>query len=241
MSEQDTDAKKKDDPFAEALQAAADAVDRVRGKNPEDEDPAEEAAPAAAAPAPVESAPAPVESAPADAEALEAARKETAGWKDRALREAAALVNFRKRATKEKEELRKFAVESLLKDLLPVADNIERALAHAADDDPLAAGVGMVSKQLLGVLEQHGCKPFDAQGRQFDPAIHEAMTQVERDDVEPGTVVEVFQRGWYLADRLARPAMVIVASAPAGAPRDTQPVADVDEDEKEASDADEEG
>ena len=148
------------------------------------------------------------------AAALEAAESEALEWKTRAQWAHADVANLRKRATKEHQDARKFAVEALLKDLLSVSDNLERALAHADADDPLAQGVEMVLQQFRVILEQHGAKPFVALGELFDPAHHEAMTQLETADSEPGTVIQVFQRGWMLNGRLARPAMVMIAKSP---------------------------
>ena len=146
-------------------------------------------------------------------------------WKSRAYRATADLENGRKRFSKEREELRRFALEGLLKDILPVADNLERATAHAtAQEGSLLDGVKMVLNQFNQVLERRGAKPFDALGQPFDPQFHEAMQQFPRDDVEPGTVIEVFQRGWKLHDRLARPAMVIVSRAPDPPAREPEPV-----------------
>lgn len=149
---------------------------------------------------------------------IETLGKEVEEWRSRAYRGAADLDNFRKRALKERDELRKYAIEGVLKDLIPVADNLERALAHAgAAGGALADGVAMIAKQYLGALEKHGAKPFDPKGEQFDPQFHEAMSQMPREGVEAGIVIEVYQRGWMLHDRLVRPAMVVIASGePAG-------------------------
>jgi molecular chaperone GrpE len=146
---------------------------------------------------------------------IEALTKEVEDWKGKAYRAAADLDNSRKRFAKERDEQRKFAVESLLKDMLPVADNLQRAVDHAGESEgALLQGVQLVLRQLLGTLERHGAKPFDPKGQPFDPTFHEAMTQMPRADVEPGTVIETFQQGWMLHDRLVRPAMVIVSRAP---------------------------
>lgn len=147
---------------------------------------------------------------------IETLGKEVEDWRSRAYRAAADLDNFRKRALKDRDDLRKYAIEGVLKDLLPVSDNLERALAHAGGaGGALAEGVGMVHKQLLSALEKNGAKPFDPKGQPFDPQFHEAMSQLPRADLEPGTVIEVYQRGWMLHDRLVRPAMVIISAAAA--------------------------
>lgn len=176
---------------------------------------------------PAEAAPltaSPAEALSADAGAVEAEiaalqkevetlGKEVEDWRSRAYRGAADLDNFRKRTLKERDEARKYAIEGVLKDLIPVADNLERALLHAgAGGGALADGVAMISKQFLGGLERHGAKPFDPKGQQFDPQFHEAMSQMPREGAEPGSVIEVYQRGWMLHDRLVRPAMVVIAA-----------------------------
>ena len=101
----------------------------------------------------------------------------------------------------------------MLKDLIPVADNLERALAHSGGGGgALADGVSMTLRQYLAALERYGAKPFDPKGEQFDPQFHEAMSQIPREGAEPGSVIEVYQRGWMLHDRLVRPAMVVIAA-----------------------------
>jgi len=146
--------------------------------------------------------------------ALGKAEKAADDWRNRAMRSAADLENARRRFNKERDELRKFGADGLLKDLFPVLDNLERALAHAESTDGLAEGVQMVLRQFTQILEKNGATSFEAEGQPFDPQIHEAMTQIATSDVEPGHVVSVFQRGWKLHGRLVRPAMVVVAAAP---------------------------
>jgi molecular chaperone GrpE len=133
---------------------------------------------------------------------------------EKLLRAAADLDNYKKRSAKERAEIEKFGTERLLKDMLPVVDNLDRALAHAQKDDPLAGGVKMVLKQLEDVLGRNGVKGFSAMGQMFDPARHEAMQQVLTQEQPPGTVVMEHARGFTLHDRLVRPAMVGVAAAP---------------------------
>ncbi len=135
---------------------------------------------------------------------------------DRFLRQAAELENFKKRALRERDEFVRFANEALIKDLLPVVDNLERAIAHASgggNGKPLVEGVEMVLKGLLDVLAKHGVTQISAAGQFFDPAKHEAMAQVESTDHEPNTVVEELHKGYMLHDRLLRPALVSVAKA----------------------------
>jgi len=140
---------------------------------------------------------------------------------DRFLRAAADLENYKKRAAREREEVQKFGVEKLLKDLLPSVDGLDRALAAAPEGDPLIQGVKLVRASLEQALGRHGAKGFSAMGKPFDPAIHEALLQVPTADQPPGTVVLEHARGWTLNDRLLRPAMVGVAVAvPEGAATD---------------------
>lgn len=133
---------------------------------------------------------------------------------ERMLRAAADLENYKKRAQREKEEIQKFGSEKLLKDLLPVLDNLDRALAAAPAGDPLTAGVTLVRSNFEQVLARHGVKGFSAVGQPFDPAMHEALMQVPTADKPPGTVVVEHARGFTLNDRLVRPALVGVSVAP---------------------------
>jgi molecular chaperone GrpE len=137
---------------------------------------------------------------------------------ERWLRTAADLENYKKRAQKERDEVQKFGIEKLVKDLLPVLDNLDRALAAAAADDPLVNGVKLVRSSFEQALSRHGVKGFSAMGLPFDPARHEALMQVPTADAAPGTVVLEHARGFTLHDRLVRPAMVGVAATPAPAP-----------------------
>ncbi len=153
-------------------------------------------------------------------EKLKVASAEAADFKDRALRAAADLENVKKRAQKEREDVQKFGSEKLLKDFLPVLDNLDRALAHAkspADFESLREGLAMTRKLFEDTLGKHGVKGFSALGQPFDPHRHEAMQQVETAEVAPNTVVTEVVRGYTLNDRLIRPALVAVSRAPAGA------------------------
>ena len=146
---------------------------------------------------------------------LAKAREEGRQAQDRWMRERADLENVKRRAAKEKADLAKFASEGVLRDLLPVVDNLERAIAHAEDQsDPLLAGVKLVLKSLQDVLARYGVTRVKARGALFDPAEHEAVAQVESAVHEPNAVVDEHQAGYRLHDRLLRPAMVTVAKAP---------------------------
>jgi molecular chaperone GrpE len=133
---------------------------------------------------------------------------------DRLLRSAADLENYRKRAAREREEIQRFGVERLVKDLLPVVDDLDRALAATPPGDSLAEGVRLVRASFERVLGRHGVVGFSALGEPFDPALHEAIVQVPSADAAPGTVVLEHARGFKLNDRLVRAAMVGVAVAP---------------------------
>ena len=137
---------------------------------------------------------------------------------DRLLRTMAEFDNYRKRVTREKEGLVKYGTERLACEILPIVDNFERALeqSHSATDtDPLIDGLQMILKQLLTALEKFEIKPFNSTGEQFNPEIHEAMAQQEHPDHEDNTIIEQFQKGYMLGERLLRPARVIVSRAPA--------------------------
>jgi len=148
---------------------------------------------------------------------LEKAREEARQSHERWLRERADLENLKKRIARERAETMKFANESVLRDLLPILDNLERAVAHAesgGDGQPLVEGVALVLKSLFDVLERHGVKRIEAKGTPFDPAQHEAVAHVESAEHEPNSVIEEHQPGYRLQERLLRPALVSVAKAP---------------------------
>lgn len=135
---------------------------------------------------------------------------------DKYLRAVAELDNVRKRAAKDVENARKFALERFASELLPVRDSLEMGLASAdqADAAHLREGSVATLKQLVATLERFGVSELDPQGEPFDPALHEAMMMQPSAGVEPGTVVTVFQKGYLLNGRLLRPARVVVAAAP---------------------------
>jgi molecular chaperone GrpE len=146
---------------------------------------------------------------------LEQLRRQAADAQDRYLRSQAELENTRKRLRREMEDERRYAELTLLADLLPVLDNINRAIEAAeknADATSLLSGFKMVDQQLNRVLEKHHVKPIDAEGQPFDPAVHEAILQQPSDDHPPGTVIGVGQTGYKLHDRVVRPTQVIVST-----------------------------
>ena len=169
--------------------------------------------------------------APADPEALgrrvaeldaelAAAREEARQSHDRWLRERADLENLKKRTARERQDAVRFGNESLLRDLLPVVDNLERALAAAegsGDVRSLATGVELVRKAFTDTLQRHGVERIPAAGQRFDPACHEAVAYVESDTHEAHHVMQEHQAGYRLNDRLLRPAMVTVSKGRAGA------------------------
>jgi len=137
---------------------------------------------------------------------------------DRLLRTAADLDNYKKRAAREKDEVQRYGNERLVKDLLPVVDNLDRALAAATSGDALVSGVELTRRLLLDALGRSGVTSFSAKGQPFDPRLHEALMTVASTAAAPGTVIEEQQRGYYLHERLIRPAAVVVSTAPPAAP-----------------------
>lgn len=152
-------------------------------------------------------------------QALAASREEAQKNWDLYLRARADLENYRKRAQREKEDAQKYGNESLLLEILPAVDNMERALAHSDVEtrDAVLTGVRMTLDMLQASLKKFGVTPVDtAPGTPFDSALHQALGQVESAEQPPNTVVQELQRGYLLNDRLLRPALVMVAKAPAG-------------------------
>jgi molecular chaperone GrpE len=147
------------------------------------------------------------------------AQKETeaAANLDRYLRERAELENVKKRLQREKTEAVRFACEALVRDLLPIIDNLERAVEHAeggGNGQPLVEGVRLVLKGALDVLERNGVRRIEAKGERFDPSRHEALAQVPDPGREPNEVVEQFLPGYQMHERLLRPAQVSVSTPP---------------------------
>lgn len=134
---------------------------------------------------------------------------------DQMLRLAADYDNFRKRARREQEDVKRFGIEGLLKDMLPIFDNLDRALVHSTNDkDPVIAGIRMVVKQFQDVLAQYHVVAFTSVGQPFDPARHEAVGQEPSETVPAQAVARELQQGYMIHDRLLRPARVMVAVPP---------------------------
>jgi molecular chaperone GrpE len=130
------------------------------------------------------------------------------------VRSQAEIENVRKRFQKDKQDLAKFANEMIIKQLLPVADNLEKAITHSTDEnalDALREGIDLTLKGFLDTLEKNGVECVEALNQPFDPNFHEAVSQAENNAVEPGTVVNELQKGYTLNKRLIRPAMVVVS------------------------------
>ncbi|MCX8117034.1 MAG: nucleotide exchange factor GrpE [Desulfobacterota bacterium] len=145
---------------------------------------------------------------------LEEKEREAKENLDRLLRVAADFENYKKRTVKEREEWTKFANEDLIRAILPFIDNLERAVNHAekvADAGVLIEGVRLTLKEIHRTLNRFGLTAFDSVGQPFDPERHEAMLMVETDQHEPNRVVEEFQKGYLLNERLLRPATVSVS------------------------------
>ena len=136
---------------------------------------------------------------------------DAAEWRNRYMRTLADFENFRKRSEREKAEYFKYALGGTFKDMLPVLDNFDRALEHAEEGDDFHKGVLLIYKQLFDLLTRGGLKAIDEAGVRFDPNIHEAVIREEDTSVPSQTVSAVLQKGYFLHDRLLRPAMVKVA------------------------------
>ena len=141
--------------------------------------------------------------------------KESAEYKelqDRYLRLAAEFDNYKKRNAREYTQMREWAASDLILDLLHIADDFRRALQHDSEDvENYKQGMKLIYGKLLEVLQKKGVKEIDAVGKQFDPNFHEAILQVEVDDQDDGIIVEEVEKGYFLNDRVLRPARVVVA------------------------------
>jgi molecular chaperone GrpE len=146
---------------------------------------------------------------------LESLEKEAKESYDRFLRVSAEFENYKKRAAREMNDFRKFANESFVKEMLPIVDNLDRAIESSSNDDhaqnSVVEGVNMTLKEILKVFEQFNVKPFESLGKAFDPALHQAVMQEETDDHPENTVLNELQKGYMMHDRLLRPAMVVVS------------------------------
>ncbi|MBB5210942.1 nucleotide exchange factor GrpE [Microbulbifer hydrolyticus] len=151
-------------------------------------------------------------------EEIASLHQQLADHKDMVLRAQAEVQNARRRAQQDVEKAHKFGVEKLLKDLLPVVDNLERALSTIDSEDEsqkaVVEGIELTHKSFIDTLGKYSVEVIDPAGEPFDPELHQAMTQVPNGDVEPNTVLDVFQKGYRLHGRLMRPAMVVVSKAP---------------------------
>jgi molecular chaperone GrpE len=148
---------------------------------------------------------------------LAQARDEARANHERWIRERADLENLKKRAARERTDAVRYGNESLLRDLLPILDNLERAVGHAqggGNGQPLVEGVALVLRAFRDMLERQGVTRVEAAGAPFDPTHHEAVAHVESDQHAPNAVMEEHQAGYRLHDRLLRPALVTVAKAP---------------------------
>jgi molecular chaperone GrpE len=161
------------------------------------------------------------EGAEAPLDPLEGARAEAQRYKDQLLRTAADFDNYRKRSRREVTEAERGAREDLLRELLPVFDNLERATSHAetaTDVQSLADGIRMVMRQFADTLQRIGIDRVATVGAAFDPTVHEAIQHLESGEHAAGIVMAEVQAGYRTGERLIRPALVVVAKAPAGPP-----------------------
>lgn len=154
---------------------------------------------------------------PRDDGAAEALARELAEERERTLRLRADFDNFRKRSARERDEFARRALADPIRELLPVLDNLERALGAPGDGDDLRNGVELIAKQFVDALRKFGLAEIPALGLPFDPQVHEAVARVESDEVEVPTVLDELQRGYWLNERLLRPAIVRVAVPGRGA------------------------
>ena len=152
---------------------------------------------------------------------LESKEEELSQAHDRLLRVSAEFDNYKKRSARETDEFRKYANQALLKEFLPVVDNLELAISSTDGkreiDKSLVEGLEITRKEILKVLEKFNVKPVEAVGTPFDPEFHEAVMRQESDEYAENTVISEFQKGYLIHDRLLRPAMVVVASPGASA------------------------
>ncbi len=145
----------------------------------------------------------------------ESAKQEAQENYDKYLRVFAEFDNYKKRSTREMNDFRKYANEALLRDMLTVVDNLERAINssndHAEDTSSIVEGVRMTLGGILDLIEKHHVAPIESEGKPFDPQFHQAFQQEESEDHPSNTVLKEFQKGYLLHDRLLRPSMVVVS------------------------------
>ncbi len=152
----------------------------------------------------------------AELDPWEQLEQEATKWKDQAFRATAELDNFRKRMIREKADAIRYGNQRLLEDLLPVIDNFNMGMMAAEQDKSsmIYLGMNMVQKQMIDFLENQGVKEVDAAGKEFDPNVHEAISQEVTTEHAEGTILRVQRKGYMMHDRLVRPAAVVVAKAP---------------------------
>ena len=147
---------------------------------------------------------------------LETAKQESKEMYDRFLRVSAEFENYKKRSAREMDDFRKYANQSLTKEMLAVVDNLERALnssnGNSSNDKCMVDGVNMTLKEILKVFEKVNVKPIESVGQLFDPTFHQAMMQEETDEYPENTIITELQKGYMIHDRLLRPSMVVVAA-----------------------------
>lgn len=189
--------------------------------------PAEDEVAAAEAPSPVELAePTGLEALPEGAEppltreALAALRAERDDLRDQLLRRRADFENFKKRVERDRQQAERAAAARVCEALLPVLDNLDRALSLFPADSPLRAGVEMIQRQILGLLEGEGVAAKDPMGERFDPELHQALSYEAVPGYPDGTIVEVYRKAYFLAGRLLRAALVKVARGEGGGNND---------------------
>jgi molecular chaperone GrpE len=148
-------------------------------------------------------------------ENVESLKNEAAETHDRLLRLAAEFENYKKRSAREMNDFRKFANENFVKAMLPVVDNLDRAIESSSNDNhansSVVEGVNMTLREILKVFEQYGIKPFESLGKTFDPSLHQAVMQEDDEAYPENTVSKELQKGYMIHDRLLRPAMVVVS------------------------------
>lgn len=152
------------------------------------------------------------------AEQLESAENAAKENHDRLLRVSAEFENYKKRSAREMESFRKFANEALVKDMLSVVDNLERAILSSADkeaENGILEGIEMTLREILKIFEKFSVTPIESLGERFDPSFHEAVMQEESEEHDENTVLKELQKGYMIHDRLLRPSMVIVSKAKA--------------------------